>query len=194
MTRTGHRSRQIAPCVSSGGRPRRSCREYSCHARDDDEPFTRRVASSCTRTATTSGSMRGDAKPGADVLQEIRDAVRSRDRLIVVLGPRAARSDYVRADRQAALVDGKVVTPVLRLGDYDLVPAELKNLHCPDVRSGQARAGGLRRAATDPARSCSAARHAQRSGPRNAGPFPAAPSTTCPALAGTLLYDIEHPR
>jgi hypothetical protein len=71
-------------------------------------------------------------------LQEIRDAVDACDRLIIVLGPRAVTSDYVRAEWQYALVASKVVIPILRVGTYDLLPAELTNLHCPDVRDTRA--------------------------------------------------------
>jgi hypothetical protein len=71
-------------------------------------------------------------------LQEIREAIDGVDRLIAVLGPGAARSDYVRAEWQYALTVGKVVTPLLRLGTYDLVPPELRNLHCLDFRPARA--------------------------------------------------------
>ena len=44
-------------------------------------------------------------------------------------------SDYVRQEWQFALREAdKVVTPILRLGDYPLVPDELKLLHCEDFR------------------------------------------------------------
>src|SRR5437773_3342012 len=46
--------------------------------------------------------------------------------------PKAALSDYVRQEWQFALQADKAVTPILRQGDYPLVPAELKLLHCED--------------------------------------------------------------
>ena len=60
--------------------------------------------------------------------QEIQDAVAARERLVLVVGPRAAVSDYVRQEWQFALQADKAVTPILRQGDYPLVPDELKLL------------------------------------------------------------------
>jgi len=67
--------------------------------------------------------------------QEIRDAIAARERLVLVVGPKAVTSDYVRQEWQFALREAdKVVTPILRLGDYPLVPDELTLLHCEDFR------------------------------------------------------------
>ena len=82
-------------------------------------------------------------------LEEIRDAIDSSERLILVLGPEAMRSDYVRAEWQYALAACKVVIPVLRLGDYDLLPPELSQFHCLDMRGdAPARRGPCRAAAS----------------------------------------------
>jgi hypothetical protein len=68
--------------------------------------------------------------------QEIRDAVAACDRLVLVAGPRAAESLYVRQEWQFAYFEAeKIVTPILRRGDYSNVPDELKLLHCEDFRS-----------------------------------------------------------
>src|SRR5262245_11246436 len=67
--------------------------------------------------------------------QEIRDTIAARERLMLVVGPKAVTSDYVRQEWQFAWrAADKVVTPILRLGDYSLVPDELKLLHCEDFR------------------------------------------------------------
>ncbi len=66
--------------------------------------------------------------------QEIQDAVAARQRLVLVVGPKAAMSDSVRQEWQFALQADKAVTPILRQGDYPLVPDELKLLHCEDFR------------------------------------------------------------
>jgi WD40 repeat protein len=67
--------------------------------------------------------------------QEIRDAIAACDRLLLIVGPKAAESDYVRQEWQFAWFEAdKVVTPILRQGDYDLVSDELKLLHCEDFR------------------------------------------------------------
>jgi NB-ARC domain-containing protein len=53
---------------------------------------------------------------------------------VFVVGQKAVTSDYVRAEWLYALEIGKAINPVLRLGDYDLLPDELKLLDAPDFR------------------------------------------------------------
>jgi hypothetical protein len=54
---------------------------------------------------------------------------------VYVGGPKAAISAYMREEWQFALkCDHVVVTPILRLGDYEHVPGELSLLHCEDFR------------------------------------------------------------
>lgn len=67
--------------------------------------------------------------------QEIRDAIAARDRLLLIVGPKAAASEYVRQEWQFAWFDAeKVVTPILRNGDYPLAIPELALLHAEDFR------------------------------------------------------------
>ncbi len=71
--------------------------------------------------------------------QEIRDAIAARDRFLLIVEPKAASSDYVRQEWQFAWFDEefaakKVVTPVLRSGDYPLAIPELALLHAEDFR------------------------------------------------------------
>jgi WD40 repeat protein len=74
--------------------------------------------------------------------QEIRDAVASCDRVVLLVGPHTAGSLYVRQEWQFAYFwdsEGrtsaeKIVTPILVRGDYPSVPAELALLHCEDFR------------------------------------------------------------
>jgi hypothetical protein len=72
--------------------------------------------------------------------EEIREAIHVSDRLIVVLGPRAIESEYVRAEWQAALAEHKPVVPVLRRVPESVtdasswLPPELRQLHAPDLR------------------------------------------------------------
>ena len=52
------------------------------------------------------------------------------------LVPQAVKSEYVRQEWQYAWFDAeKVVTPILRLGDYPLPIPELALLHCEDLRN-----------------------------------------------------------
>jgi WD40 repeat protein len=67
--------------------------------------------------------------------QEIRDAIVQADRLLLVVGPAAMQSEYVRKEWRFALDRAdKTVTPILRMGDYSLPPEELRALHCEDFR------------------------------------------------------------
>jgi WD40 repeat protein len=71
---------------------------------------------------------------GRTFLQEIRDAGREIDRFILVIGPRAAESEYVRFEWRLAEEQCTVVVPILRLGDYSLVPKPFAKLHAIDFR------------------------------------------------------------
>ena len=108
---------------------------FLSYSRGDDEPFVGRLCRDLGAAGLTSGST-GDM-PSRDLTfhQEIRDAIAARERLLLVVGPNAVTSDYVRQEWQFALREAdKVVTPILRLGDYPLVPDELRLLHCEDFR------------------------------------------------------------
>jgi len=66
---------------------------------------------------------------------ESRDAIAGVDRVILVVGPKAVVSDYVRFEWQFALEICKPVLPILRIGDYNLIPDELSGSHAPDFRT-----------------------------------------------------------
>jgi len=108
---------------------------FVSYARDDDEPFVKRLYEDLTKRGFEVWWDREKMPSRAlTFLQEIRDAIDSADRLILVVGPKAVESDYVSAEWQYALNACKVVTPILRLGDYDLLPGDLAKFHCPDFR------------------------------------------------------------
>ena len=65
--------------------------------------------------------------------QEIRDAINARDRMLVVLGPKALRSEYVREEWQYALATEKIVTPIRRAETHNSVPPEMGAVHGPLV-------------------------------------------------------------
>ena len=166
---------------------------FLSYGRGDDEPFVRRLYERLVAKGHDVWFDR-ECMPSRALtfLQEIRDAVRGRDRTLVVIGPAAVVSDYVRAEWQAALVEGKVVTPVLRLGDFDLLPAELRNLHCPDLRATRnARAGWaeLTRVLAQPVPPLGGLLGGVPELPPHFQPRPDALT----ALAEHLLYDVEHP-
>jgi hypothetical protein len=71
---------------------------------------------------------------GLAFMHEIRRAIDGARRLLVVLRPHAAGSEYGRAEWQHALATSKIVIPLLRVGGTDTVPPELRPLHFVDVR------------------------------------------------------------
>jgi hypothetical protein len=108
---------------------------FLSYARGDDEPFVRRLHDDLTAAGFTVWFDRVSMPSRAlTFLQEIRDAIAAADRLLLVVGPRAAASDYVAAEWRCALELCIAVTPVLRLGNYNLVSPELSVHHCPDAR------------------------------------------------------------
>lgn len=113
---------------------------FLSYARGDDEPFVRRLKEDLTARGFEVWFDR-DSMPsrGLTFHQEIRDAVAAHDRLLLVVGPWAAASEYVRQEWQFAWFEAeKVVTPILRLGDFPIIPDELKLLHCEDFREDTA--------------------------------------------------------
>jgi len=109
---------------------------FLSYARGDDEPFARRLYEDLTRRGFDVWWDRVSMPNRAlTFLHEIRDAIAARDRLILVVGPRAVQSDYLEAEWRYALEIGKAIKPVLRLGEYDLLPDELKLLDAPDFRN-----------------------------------------------------------
>jgi tetratricopeptide (TPR) repeat protein len=110
-------------------------RIFLSYARSDDAAFTRRLFESLAGTIDVWFDLESMPSRALTFLQEIREAIDGSDRLIVVIGPGAIASDYVRAEWQYALAAGKVVNPVLRCGGHEQLPPELARLHCPDFRN-----------------------------------------------------------
>src|SRR5438105_15220293 len=71
---------------------------------------------------------------GLTFLQEIRDAIDERERLVLVVGPKALTSDYVTGEWRHALTLGKAITAVLRQRDRGDLPAELRLLDSRNFR------------------------------------------------------------
>jgi len=111
---------------------------FLSYARADDEPFVKQLYQDLTENGIDVWwDRKAMESRGRTFLQELRDAIEGSDRLIAVIGPKAVTSDYVRVEWEHALLFAKGVVPVLRCGDYDLVPPELSKFHCPDFRKEQ---------------------------------------------------------
>ena len=94
---------------------------FLSYARDDDEPFVKRLYESLKAKGFEVWFDRVSMPARAlSFTQEIQDAVAASDRLVLVIGPRAVSSDYVAGEWRFAYFKAlKCVNPILRLGDYD---------------------------------------------------------------------------
>ena len=112
-----------------------ACRVFLSHARDDDEPFVDRLYEDLTARGFQVWWDRRDM-PARErtFLAEIGDAIAAQDRLLLVVGPRAATSDYVVKEWRWAWDMERPVKCVLRLGDATLVPEELRIIDYTDCR------------------------------------------------------------
>ncbi len=66
--------------------------------------------------------------------EEIRRAIERSQRLLLIVSSGTLSSVYVEKEWRHALLHGVVITPILRDGNYDCVPAPLRTLHCVDCR------------------------------------------------------------
>ena len=109
---------------------------FLSYARGDDEAFVTRLYADLTASSFDVWFDRV-SMPSRNLTfhQERRDAVTARECLLLVVGPKAVESLYVRQEWQFAYFEAeKIVTLILRRGDYSIVPDELKLLHCEDFR------------------------------------------------------------
>src|SRR4051812_2077784 len=109
---------------------------FLSYARRDDEPFVGRVYEFLRAHGFAVWYDRKNMPArGLTFNEEIRDAIHASDRVVVVIGPEALRSDYVRAEWQAALSERKpVVTAIRRVPEgitepHACLPPELKWFH-----------------------------------------------------------------
>ena len=83
---------------------------FISYARDDDEMFVEKLQIDLRQAGLDVWWDReAMASRGRTFLQEIRDAIASSSRVILVLGPRAVESPYVQAEWQLAV---ELCTPV----------------------------------------------------------------------------------
>ena len=119
---------------------------FLSYARDDDEAFARRLQGDLTKAGFDVWFDRV-SMPARSLTfqQEIRDAIAARERLILVVGPKAITSDYVTQEWQFVyFAANKCVNPIVRLDGrdsqgnkvdgYALIPEDLKLLHAEDFR------------------------------------------------------------
>jgi len=109
---------------------------FLCYARNDDEPFVHRVYDALTAAGFDVWFDRVSS-PSRQLTfhEEIREAITACDRLILVVGPNAVTSEYVTEEWRFAYFEAvKWVNPILRLGDYNLIPEDLRVIQAEDFR------------------------------------------------------------
>ncbi len=120
---------------------------FISYARDDDETFVERLHGDLTTAEISVWWDRASMQSrGRRFLHEIQEAIQNCDRMLAVIGPRALESEYVRYEWEHALLFGRAVTPILRVGEYDDLAKgvyvrdalglaeDLSRLHCVDFR------------------------------------------------------------
>jgi len=108
---------------------------FISYAREDDESFVHQLYRDLTMRGFDVWWDRETMESrGRTFLQELRDAIEEVDRVIFVVGPQAVVSHYCSVEVEHALLFGKGIIPILRFGDYSLLPPQLAKLDCPDFR------------------------------------------------------------
>lgn len=78
---------------------------FISYARSDDEPFVKRLQADLVAQGFNVWWNRVAMESrGQTFLQEIRDAITTVDRVLLVIGPRAVQSDYVRTEWEKVLL------------------------------------------------------------------------------------------
>jgi hypothetical protein len=74
---------------------------------------------------------------GRPLPQEVITELTQCDRVIAVIGPGSLVSEACNAERAFAFSVGKIVTAILRFGEYSTVPAEVAGDFVPDFREAR---------------------------------------------------------
>jgi hypothetical protein len=99
-------------------------RLFISYARNDDEPFVKRLHGDLTRAGFDVWWDRVSMpNRGLAFTKEIADAIAAAERVLLICGPAALKSDYVTREWTFALEEAcKVITPVVRICDFADVP------------------------------------------------------------------------
>lgn len=122
---------------------------FLSYARADDEPFVRRLYEDLIAKDFDVWFDR-ESLPSRQLefYPEIERAISGRERLLLIVGKAAAKSEYVKGEWRFALKADKHILPILRMGDFSDVPSEL-GFHCYDFRSDSAYDACLKRVIDD---------------------------------------------
>lgn len=118
--------------------PPRSIRVFLSYARADDEAFVLKLYNALKTLGFDPWYDRENmSSDGSPFTQAIGDAIRACDRLLFFVGPRSVQSAYCAGEWRLALELCRPVLPLLRLGDYDLIPPEIGKGHAVDCRESR---------------------------------------------------------
>jgi WD40 repeat protein len=111
-------------------------RLFLSYSRSDDEAFVRDIYESLKLSGFDVWFDRVSMPSRERTFsKEIEDAISACDRVVLIVGPSAASSDYVTHEWRFAFQQAvKCVNPILRLGDYDIIPEDLRGPHIEDFR------------------------------------------------------------
>ena len=108
---------------------------FLSYSREDDETFAKRLYDDLSDQGfevwwdrTTLPNQR------LTFAQEIFDAIENSDSLVFIVSPKSISSEHTTAELKHALQIGIMVIPILRKGDFDILPEELKRFQTTDFR------------------------------------------------------------
>ena len=129
-------------------------RIFISYASKDDQPFVERLYDDLQRLGYDPWmDKRNMPSRGRSLPREVEEQLQACDRVIAVMGTGSIASEACRAERAFAFNAGKVVTALLRLGDYKTLPLEISRYFVPDFRASrpyEAALDELRRVLQDP--------------------------------------------
>jgi NB-ARC domain/TIR domain/APAF-1 helical domain len=119
-------------------------RLFLSYARADDPEYVARLTADLSRHGFEVWLDRGSMESRGESLDaEILQAIIVADRMILVSGPQASRSEYVLWECRQGLDRCKPIVPILRRGGPDLLPAELARVHYVEAGEGSDYERGL---------------------------------------------------
>jgi hypothetical protein len=102
---------------------------------DRDRSFTRQLYEDLTNAGFVVWWDRVNMPTrGLTFNHEIREAINGCHKLVLVVGPEGMKSDYVKAEVDHALHYCVEVLPILRAGDYSLIPAAINKSDAVNFR------------------------------------------------------------
>lgn len=108
---------------------------FISYAWKDDQPFVERLYADLRKIGYRPWMDKTDMPSrGRSLPREVQEQLQRCDRVIAVMGPAAITSEPCKAERAFALNAGKIITCILRIGEYEMLPSDLSKDFIPDFR------------------------------------------------------------